>query len=296
MRSEAFFPHVFSGSGLHVTPKMSYFAAMIVYPNAKINLGLNIVSRRPDGYHDIETVFYPIPLQDALEVHTAARFSFRQAGDLLDCPAGDNLVIRALRMMEADFQLPELDIYLYKHIPSGAGLGGGSSDAAFMVRLLNEEFRLGLSDDDMERRLATLGADCPFFVRNRPVFATGIGNVFTPVELNLEGYTLVLVKPDVHVSTREAYAGVTPRQPDVPLTEVIRHPVEEWHTMMRNDFEDSVFSRHPEIAATKDRLYDLGARYAAMSGSGAAVFGIFNEPLEHVDDLFPDTFVRQRTL
>lgn len=275
---------------------MTYFAAMIVYPNAKLNLGLNIVARRPDGYHDIETVFYPIPLQDALEVHTAQRFSFRQAGDLLDCPAGDNLVIRALRMMEADFQLPELDIYLYKHIPSGAGLGGGSSDAAFMVRLLNEEFRLGLSEDEMERRLAPLGADCPFFVRNRPVFATGIGNVLTPVALNLEGYTLVLVKPDVHVSTREAYAGVTPRRPDVPLTEVIRRPVEEWHTLMRNDFEDSVFARHPEIAATKDRLYDLGARYAAMSGSGSAVFGLFSKPLEHVDELFPDTFVRQRTL
>lgn len=281
---------------MHATAKMTYFAAMIVYPNAKLNLGLNIVARRPDGYHDIETVFYPIPLQDALEVHTAQRFSFRQAGYLLDCPAGDNLVIRALRMMEAEFQLPELDVYLYKHIPSGAGLGGGSSDAAFMVRLLNEEFHLGLSGEDMERRLAPLGADCPFFVRNRPVFATGIGDILTPVGLTLEGYTLVLVKPDVQVSTREAYAGVTPRQPDVPLTDVIRQPVGEWRTLMRNDFEDNVFARHPEIAAIKDRLYDLGAAYAAMSGSGSAVFGLFSAPLEHVDDLFAGNFVRQRTL
>lgn len=269
---------------------------MIVYPNAKINLGLNVVARRPDGYHDIETVFYPIPLQDALEVHAAERFSFRQAGTLLDCPAGDNLVIRALRMLEAEFTIPELDIYLYKHIPSGAGLGGGSSDAAFMALLLNEEYHLGLTDEDLERRLATLGADCPFFVRNRPVFATGIGNVFTPIEMSLEGWTLVVVKPDVTVSTRDAYAGVTPKRPDVPLSEAVLRPVEEWRTLMHNDFEDSVFVRHPEIAAVKDRLYDLGATYAAMSGSGSALYGLFHQPLEHVDDLFAGMFVRQRTL
>ncbi len=154
---------------------------MILYPNAKINLGLNIVARRPDGYHDIETIFYPIPLQDALEVKAADHFSFRLSGNQLDCAAGDNLVIRVLKMIEADYKLPELDIHLFKHIPSGAGLGGGSSDAAFMMRLLNEQFSLGMTDDEMEQRLATLGADWPFFVRNRPVFATGIGNVFTPI-------------------------------------------------------------------------------------------------------------------
>ena len=269
---------------------------MIVYPNAKINLGLNVVRRRLDGYHDLETIFYPIPLQDALEVQEAAQFTFRQTGTLLDCAAGDNLVIRALRMVETEHQLPELDIHLFKHIPSGAGLGGGSSDAAFMMKLLNEKFALGMTDDEMEERLSHLGADCPFFVRNRPVFATGIGNIFTPIDLDLSGWTLVLVKPDIYVSTRDAYADVRPAEPSVALTEIIRHPVEEWQGLMANDFEASVFPRHPEIAAIKDLLLDQGATYAAMSGSGSAVFGLFRQPLEHVDETFSGCFVRQRQL
>ena len=200
---------------------------MIVYPNAKINLGLNVVSSRPDGYHDIETVFYPIPLQDALEVTEAAEPSFRVAGTQLDSPPEQNLVMRVVRLLEADYQIPPLDIYLYKHIPTGAGLGGGSADAAFMMRLLNERFGLGLTDEEMEKRLAQLGADCPFFVRNSPVFATGIGDVMTPIDLELIGLNLVLVKPDIHVSTRDAYAAITPRQPDMPLTEVVKRPIEE---------------------------------------------------------------------
>ncbi len=269
---------------------------MLVYPNAKINLGLNVVARRADGYHDIETVFYPIPLQDALEVQTSDRFALRLSGNALDCPAGDNLVIRAMRLMEQEHELPELDIRLFKHIPSGAGLGGGSSDAAFMMKLLNEKFALGLSDDELEARLSTLGADCPFFVRNRPVFATGIGNVFTPVDLDLTGWTLVLVKPDTFVSTREAYAAIIPQRPSMPLTEVIKRPVEEWRKLMHNDFEASVFPHHPEIAAIKDLLYDRGAVYASMSGSGSAVFGLFQEQLEHVEDTFSGCFVRQRRL
>ena len=269
---------------------------MLLYPNAKINLGLNIVARRPDGYHDIETIFYPIPLQDALEVTAADHFSFRLSGNQLDCAAGDNLVIRVLKMLEADYRLPELDIHLFKHIPSGAGLGGGSSDAAFMMKLLNEQFSLGMTEDEMEQRLATLGADCPFFVRNRPVFATGIGNVFTPISVDLSGWTLVLVKPDVHVSTRDAYSSVQPARPDMSLTEIARRPVEEWQQLMRNDFEVSVFPRYPEIAAIKDLLLDLGAVYAAMSGSGSAVYGLFRQPLEHVDEAFTGCFVRQRLL
>ena len=269
---------------------------MILYPNAKINLGLNIVARRPDGYHDIETIFYPIPLQDALEVKAADHFSFRLSGNQLDCAAGDNLVIRVLKMIEADYKLPELDIHLFKHIPSGAGLGGGSSDAAFMMRLLNEQFSLGMTDDEMEQRLATLGADCPFFVRNRPVFATGIGNVFTPIALDLSGWTLVLVKPDVHVSTRDAYATVQPARPALSLTEIAQRPVEEWQQLMHNDFEASVFPRYPEIAAIKDLLQDQGAVYAAMSGSGSAVYGLFRQPLENVEEIFAGCFVRQRQL
>ncbi|MBP5770051.1 MAG: 4-(cytidine 5'-diphospho)-2-C-methyl-D-erythritol kinase [Bacteroidaceae bacterium] len=269
---------------------------MIVYPNAKINLGLNIIARRPDGYHDIETIFYPIPLQDALEVEEAPRLSFRLAGTQLDCSAGDNLVIRVLQMLEADFTIPELDIFLYKHIPSGAGLGGGSSDAAFMMRLLNDKFKLGLTDEQMEERLSTLGADCPFFVRNRPVFATGIGNEFSPIELDLSGWTLLLVKPDIHVSTRDAYASVQPSKPALSLKEIVRRPIEEWKELMVNDFEVSVFPRYPEIAAIKDLLLDQGAVYAAMSGSGSAVYGLFRTPLEHPDETFAGCFVRQRQL
>ena len=269
---------------------------MIVYPNAKINLGLNVVAKRPDGYHDIETAFYPIPLQDALEVADAPTFRFRMAGTPLDCPAGDNLVIKVLQMVEQDFKLPELDIFLYKHIPSGAGLGGGSSDAAFMLMLLNERFGLGLTKDEMKARLATLGADCPFFVENRPVLATGIGDVMTPIDLSLAGWTLVLVKPDIAVSTAEAYAGVKPQKPATPIAEILKLPVEQWQGRLCNDFEESVFARHPEIAATRDLLLDLGATYAAMSGSGSTVFGLFKAPLEDIDKAFAGMFVRQRQL
>ncbi len=269
---------------------------MIVYPNAKINLGLNVVAKRPDGYHDIETAFYPIPLQDALEVADAPTFRFRMAGTPLDCPAGDNLVIKVLQMVEQDFKLPELDIFLYKHIPSGAGLGGGSSDAAFMLMLLNERFGLGLTKEEMKARLATLGADCPFFVENRPVLATGIGDVMRPIDLSLAGWTLVLVKPDIAVSTAEAYAGVKPQKPATPIAEILKLPVEQWQGRLCNDFEESVFARHPEIAATRDLLLDLGATYAAMSGSGSAVFGLFKAPLEDIDKAFAGMFVRQRQL
>ncbi|MCR5180102.1 MAG: 4-(cytidine 5'-diphospho)-2-C-methyl-D-erythritol kinase [Bacteroidaceae bacterium] len=288
---------------------------MIVYPNAKINLGLNVVGRRPDGYHNIETIFYPIPLQDALEVQELAehpestpneekpaltttidRHRFRQSGAPLDCDPEQNLVLRTLHLLEQDFEFPPLDIYLYKHIPSGAGLGGGSSDAAFMMRLLNEKFHLGLSDEEQMRRLATLGADCPFFVLNRPSFATGIGDNLTPIDLDLSGWHIVLVKPDIHVNTGEAYAGVTPQEPLMSLDYIASRPVSEWETLMHNDFEPSVFSHHPEIAGIKDRLLDLGATYAAMSGSGSAVYALFQNHLEHIEEKFPNYYVRQRNL
>ena len=272
---------------------------MIVYPNAKINLGLNVVRRRPDGYHDIETIFYPIPLQDALEVQElpgATDTVFRQGGTALDCPPSGNLVLKALRLLQKDHEIPPLDIYLYKHIPSGAGLGGGSADAAFMMRLLNEKFHLGLTDDQLRSRLGTLGADCPFFITNRPAFATGIGDQLSPIDLDLGGWNLVLVKPDIHVSTSDAYAAVRPQEPLLPLDIIARRPVSEWQSLMHNDFEASVFARHPEIAAIKDRLLDLGATYAAMSGSGSAVFGLFQTPLLHVEEKFANCFVRQRCL
>lgn len=273
---------------------------MITFPNAKINLGLNIVEKRPDGYHNLETIFYPIKLQDALEVtrlqDDTAPFKLHVSGTNLEGTAEDNLVVKAYRLLKDDFQLPPIDIHLFKHIPTGAGLGGGSADCAFMIKLLNEKFNLNLSIDQMEQYAAKLGADCAFFIQNKPVFATGIGNLFHPIDFSLKGYHLVLVKPNSSVSTREAYANIIPCKPEASLLEIIKQPVETWRESMKNDFEYSVFLSHPEIAAIKDKLYDLGAVYASMSGSGSAVYGIFKAPIENVDEKFGECFCRQREL
>ena len=189
-----------------------------------------------------------------------------------------------------------IEIHMYKHIPAGAGLGGGSSDAAHMIKLLNEKFALNISREKMEEYAARLGADCAFFIQNKPVFATGIGNIFEPVDLSLKGYHIVLVKPDIFVSTRDAFAAIKPQRPAVSLKEVIKQPTETWKDNMRNDFEDSVFLKFPEIAAIKDELYDLGAVYASMSGSGSCVYGIFKEPIKNVENKFCQCFCRQREL
>lgn len=266
---------------------------MLCFPNAKINLGLNVVSKRPDGYHNIETIFYPIPVKDALEIVPAIRDeSFSQTGITIDGCPDNNLVLRALRLLREIYPIPPLEIHLLKAIPFGAGLGGGSSDAAFMLKLLNDFCKLGLSFDELEQKAALLGADCPFFIRNTPVFATGTGNVFTPVTLSLEGYHLCLVKPDIAVSTPEAYAMVRPQMPSTSLTEIISQPVEAWKNQMVNDFETSVFNRYPEIARIKESLYEAGAVYASMSGSGSSVFGIFQEPT-HLKRQYPDYFVSE---
>lgn len=258
---------------------------MITFPNAKINLGLNIVRKRPDGYHDLETVFYPVPIEDALEVTPrkeaeSRKCRLRQSGMAIAGNADDNLVVKAYRLLDADFGLPPVDVHLYKHIPSGAGLGGGSADAAFMLKMLNELFALGLTVEQLEAYATRLGADCAFFIGNRPTYAEGIGNVFTPIPLSLEGYWIGIVKPDIFVSTREAFARVVPRQPEVSLQDVVARPVETWRELMANDFEASVFPQYPAIADIKQELYRLGAVYASMSGSGSAVYGLFKSPVE----------------
>ena len=263
---------------------------MICFPNAKINLGLNIVEKRPDGYHNIETVFYPIPIKDALEITEAPATSFTQTGIPVDAPAEKNLVMKALRAIKQNYTVPELQIGLLKAIPFGAGLGGGSADAAFMLKLVNQFAHLQISDDELERIASTIGADCPFFIRNQPVFATGIGNVFQPVRLSLAGWYLCLVKPDVAVSTAAAYAQVKPSRPAVSLCEIINRPVSEWKDLMVNDFEGSVFPAFPAIQSVKEKLYAAGAVYASMSGSGSSVFGLF--PSEtHLKSLVPQCFV-----
>ena len=274
---------------------------MITFPNAKINLGLNIVEKRPDGYHNLETIFYPINLQDALEVtrreNNDKEYTLHISGSPLEGEPEDNLVVKAYKLLKKDYPgLLPVDIHMYTHIPAGAGLGGGSSDAACMIKLLNDKFSLGLSTERMEEYAVKLGADCAFFIRNKPVFATGIGNLFEPVELSLKGYHIILIKPDIFVSTRDAFAEIKPVRPAVSLKEIVKQPMETWKNSMKNDFEDSVFKKFPEIAAIKDELYDLGAVYAAMSGSGSSVYGIFEAPIENVEDKFCGCFCRQRAL
>ena len=274
---------------------------MLYLPNCKINIGLNVVSKRPDGYHNLETVFYPVPLRDNLEVNplndTDAPYRLTVGGAKVEGLAADNLVVKVYLALKEEFGLPPVDIFLYKNVPMGAGLGGGSSDAASMMLLLNEMFALGLSPEEMERRIAPFGADCAFFVRNRPAYATGIGDELSPIPLSLRGKFILLVKPDVFVSTKEAYARVTPRPADYPLREAIMQPIETWRGTVVNDFEASVFPNHPELAAIKQTLYDMGALYAAMSGSGSTLFGIFDRPVEEeARKLFSAAFVFSKQL
>lgn len=252
---------------------------MITFPNAKINLGLNIVERRSDGYHNLETVFYPIGLTDVLEIVPAQgqESSLTTFGNKVDCPVEKNLVMKALRLMQQHWQVPEVDIYLYKHIPDGAGLGGGSSDASSTMLMLNEMFSLGIGRNKLARLAATLGADCPFFIYNTPMMATGIGDVLTPIDLSLSGCWLYLVKPPVSVPTKVAYSQVTPAPSATNLSDDVKLPVDQWLEVVKNDFEPSVFAAYPELAKIKQTIVDAGAEYASMSGSGSSIFGIFND-------------------
>ena len=252
---------------------------MLTFPNAKINLGLNITEKRPDGYHNLETIFYPIPVEDALEINILnegnTKFRLHQAGLEIAGEAENNLVVKAYRLLDVEFNLPPVDIHLFKRIPLGAGLGGGSADGAFMLKLLNEKFGLGLTDEALEDYAARLGADCAFFIKNRPTYAEGIGNIFSPVTLSLEGYQIWLVKPDVFVSTKDAFAKIKPHRPAPSLKQVIELPIEEWKGHMVNDFEESVFPQFPAIGAIKEEMYRQGAIYASMSGSVSSVYGLF---------------------
>lgn len=271
---------------------------MTCFPIAKINLGLNVVERRPDGYHNLETVFYPVSIQDALEVQSMdAAFPSSVDCDLkvtnlsIEGDEQRNLVVRAYHLLKQDFpQLPRVHAHLYKNIPTQAGMGGGSSDCAFMLRLLNEQYRLGLSQQQLIDYAARLGADCPFFILSSPSYAEGIGERLQPITLNLSGWHLAVVRPDIPVPTKEAFSFIKPQKPLKNCRDIVAQPVETWRYELTNDFEQSVFVLHPEIAAIKQRLYQLGATYAAMSGSGSAVFGLFSEPVSLEQD-FQDMFV-----
>lgn len=273
---------------------------MITFPCAKINLGLNIVEKRADGYHNLETVFYPIPLYDALEIkHMGEEFpslvdcDLKVTGNIVDCNEADNLVIKAYNLLAKDYKLPRIHAHLFKYIPSQAGLGGGSSDAAYMIRLIDERFRLNIGKAEMERYAAKLGADCAFFISSEPVFATGIGNVFSPIKgikETLKGYYITIIKPNVAVSTKEAYANITPHKPKICCHDIIKQPIETWRDLLVNDFEESVFKLHPEVENIKNKLYEQGAIYAAMSGSGSSLFAIFKAEPQHLENCFTDCF------
>lgn len=282
---------------------------MITFPCAKINLGLNIVSKRENGYHNLETVFYPIPLYDALEIkYMDEKFpsdvacDLKITGNAVDCDEQSNLVVKAYNLLAQDYKLPRVHTHLVKRIPSQAGLGGGSADAAFMIRLLDERFRLNIGNPEMERYAAKLGADCAFFITANPedgdtcCFAEGIGDELMPVSGpndNMQGYYLVLVKRnDIAISTKEAYAAITPKKPAKCCRDIVRQPIDTWKDELINDFEAPIFAMHPELASIKLRLYDLGASYAAMSGSGSAIFGIFKQQPVGIEQQFDGMFAK----
>lgn len=280
---------------------------MIVFPNVKINIGLNIVGKRPDGYHNLETVFYPVPMTEALEVVVpdyslgasadACGYSFSQYGEHVAGDPASNLVIKALCLLKKDFDIPTVSVSLLKKLPMGAGLGGGSSDGAFMLLLLNQMFNLNLSQEQLVAYAAKLGADCAFFTVNKPVYATGIGEIMEPVEVALDGFTIVIVKPNVFVSTKEAFSGIPVKPTATPVRDLVSRPVEEWRDCIFNDFEQTIFPLHLEIASVKSELYKAGAAYAAMTGSGASVFGLFRgEPPLGLDKKFDGCFFFQSKL
>lgn len=249
---------------------------MISFANAKINLGLLVTEKRTDGYHNIETVFYPIKLYDVLELTSAEEVGFQSSG--LTIPGhGDNLCEKAFRLLQQDYELRPVHIQLLKNIPIGAGLGGGSSDAAQVLNMLNDYNALGLTIEQLAHYAERLGADCPFFLTNKPVYASGIGTTFEALELDLSRYFIAVVKPEIHISTVEAYGHVIPQTPKVDLRRAIRLPIQEWKFHLINDFELGIFEKYPQIALIKHELYQQGAIYAAMSGSGSAVYGIFQQ-------------------
>lgn len=258
-------------------PDPFFLPFMVIFPHCKINLGLHVVSKREDGYHNIETCFYPVPRFDVLEVIPSPDFSFHQSGLSIPGASTDNLCIRAYQLLKNDFQLEPIRIHLHKVIPMGAGLGGGSSDAAHMLKLLNDLFHLNLSAIQLSSYAARLGSDCTFFTQSQPMLGSGRGEILENIAIDLKGYWLCLVKADVHVSTAEAYAGMVPQPPSRSLKEILSLPMENWKLLLVNDFEKTIFNKFPLLNEVKEKLYSFGAAYAAMSGSGSTVFGLFKE-------------------
>lgn len=252
---------------------------MLTFPNAKINLGLRITEKRPDGFHSLQSCFYPVDWRDVLEVIPSDAFGFSRSGLPIPGAADSNLCVRAYNLLKIDFDLPPVRMHLHKIVPIGAGLGGGSADAAFALKLLNDRFKLDLGVTSLENYARQLGSDCAFFVQNRPMYCVEKGDVFEHIDVDLRGYHGLLVYPNLAISTAEAYAAIRPRRPETVLRDELRAPIDTWRTTIRNDFEDSLFSNYPLLAAVKQQLYETGAVYASLSGSGSTVYGIFNAPV-----------------
>jgi 4-diphosphocytidyl-2-C-methyl-D-erythritol kinase len=265
------------------------FATMILFPNAKLNIGLNVVSRRPDGFRNLESCFYPVQWCDALEILPAEEPRFTLSGIPVPGNTDTNLCGKAYELLKADYDLPPVFMHLHKNIPIGAGLGGGSADAAFALRLLNELFHLDLSTTQLQDYARRLGSDCAFFIRNQPVFATERGDIFEDIHLDLSGYGCTVVYPDLHITTAEAYSQVVPQTPAQPLLAALQQNISTWKDTVKNDFEAALFPRYPVLGEIKVQLYQSGALYASMTGSGSAVFGIF--PKDHpMEQTFPAVY------
>ena len=257
--------------------ELNFIYRMLTFPNAKINLGLNVIGKRPDGYHNIESVFYPVEWTDALEIIKADEFSFKSSGLEIPGETANNLIIKAYKILVGAGLVFEnsVNIHLHKVIPMGAGIGGGSADGAFALKMLNEIFELNLSDLQLEDFASQLGSDCPFFIQNRPKFCFGRGTDFEEIDFSLKGYSLVLANPQIHISTAEAYSGVIPYTPEISIKEILKMPVSQWKELLVNDFEEKIQLNHPKISEVKQELYSVGALYASMTGSGSTVYGIF---------------------
>ncbi|WP_187264378.1 4-(cytidine 5'-diphospho)-2-C-methyl-D-erythritol kinase [Pontibacter beigongshangensis] len=260
---------------------------MLDFPNAKLNLGLLVTAKRPDGFHNLESCFYPVQWCDALEVLPAPEEQFTMSGLPVPGNPDSNLCLKAYKLLQQDFKLPPVHLHLHKVIPMGAGLGGGSADAAFTLKLLNTLFELNLSEDTLEEYARKLGSDCAFFIRNKPVLAVEKGDVFKPIDLNLKGYSCVVVYPGIHITTAEAYGNITPKAPEVGLEELLQQDVKTWRHTLKNDFEEALFPKYPALATLKENLYEAGAAYAAMTGSGSAVYGLFKGEVP-ANLIFPD--------
>ena len=266
---------------------------MLSFPNCKINLGLNITSKRADGFHNIETVFYPVQLNDILEIVQADELKFTSTGLPISGAEESNLCLKAYHLLKQDYpEIPPIHIHLHKVIPMGAGLGGGSSDGAFMLALLNNKFNLEINKEQLINYALLLGSDCPFFVVNKPSFATGRGEILTAIDINLSNYKILLVNPKIHVSTKEAFAGLVPKPTVKTITDIIRKPVETWKDILTNDFENTLFKQHPDLKLIKENLYKEGAVYASMTGTGSTLYGIFKLDQRPNVSLFAAHFYR----